>query len=90
MLIRQSVEADLPAIVRTINDAAWAIGFYERNGFSLVSESRKDELLKRYWSIPARQVEASVVLANSRWLETQSLSKPATSHSDTPRMQGSE
>ena len=40
----------------------WAIDFYERNGFELVSEAEKDRLLREYWSIPERQVETSVVL----------------------------
>ena len=43
--------------------AGWAIRFYERHGFVLVSPQRKTELLRRYWTIPDRQVETSVVLA---------------------------
>ena len=42
----------------------WAIRFYERHGFALVSPARKTVLLKSYWSIPERQIETSVVLAN--------------------------
>jgi GNAT superfamily N-acetyltransferase len=44
--------------------ATWAIRFYERHGFALVSPQRKTELLKSYWTIPDRQIETSVVLAN--------------------------
>jgi hypothetical protein len=40
------------------------VRFYERHGFARVSPARKDELLRRYWKIPARQIETSVVLAN--------------------------
>ncbi len=44
--------------------ADWAIRFYLRNGFELVTPDRKTALLKTYWTIPDRQVETSVVLAN--------------------------
>jgi hypothetical protein len=44
--------------------AEWAIRFYERHGFELVTPEQKAELLRTYWSIPERQVETSVVLAN--------------------------
>jgi hypothetical protein len=107
MLIRRSVDADLPALLTIINDAArayrgviptdrwhepymsagelakeiadggtwasasWAVDFYVRNGFSLLPTSESSRLLKTYWSIPARQVETSVVLANGRWMESQ-------------------
>jgi GNAT superfamily N-acetyltransferase len=50
-------------LVGTWAAAEWAIRFYERNGFELVSPERKVELLRAYWSIPERQVETSVVLA---------------------------
>jgi GNAT superfamily N-acetyltransferase len=43
--------------------ADWAIGFYRRHGFELVSPERKAALLKTYWTIPDRQIEHSVVLA---------------------------
>ena len=43
-------------------DAWWAIRFYERHGFSLVTPEEKDRLLRRYWTISERQVETSVVL----------------------------
>ena len=51
-------------LVGTWADADWAIGFYRRHGFELVPAARKDELLRTYWTIPARQVETSVVLAH--------------------------
>ena len=56
-----------PILVGTWADALWAISFYEKNGYGLVSEEEKNRLLKRYWSIPGRQVETSVVLANEKW-----------------------
>lgn len=56
-----------PLLVGTWAAATWAIRFYERHGFRLVPEAEKDGLLGRYWSIPARQTAASVVLADARW-----------------------
>jgi GNAT superfamily N-acetyltransferase len=52
-----------PLLVGTWAAADWAISFYRRHGFELVSTERKTELLNRYWTIPDRQVETSVVLA---------------------------
>jgi GNAT superfamily N-acetyltransferase len=49
-------------LVGTWAAATWAIRFYERHGFRLVSSEEKDRLLEAYWSIPARQRETSVVL----------------------------
>ena len=60
-----------PVLIGTWADAAWAIEFYRRNGFTMVSNRQKDSLLRRYWSIPARQVETSVVLADGRWMQAQ-------------------
>jgi GNAT superfamily N-acetyltransferase len=53
-----------PMLVGTWAAATWAIRFYERHGFALVSPQRKTALLKSYWSIPERQIGTSVVLAN--------------------------
>src|SRR5258708_10654912 len=58
-----------PILIGTWADASWAIEFYRRNGFTVVPDSDKDSLLRRYWSIPARQVETSVVLADGRWMD---------------------
>ena len=60
--------AGTPFLIGTWADASWAIEFYRRNGFTVVSKSEKDRLLRAYWSIPARQVETSVVLADRRWM----------------------
>ena len=59
--------ADKPVLVGTWRDAEWAIRFYEKFGFKLVSEKEKEKLLREYWSIPERQVETSVVLADRRY-----------------------
>jgi GNAT superfamily N-acetyltransferase len=49
-------------LVGTWEAAYWAIRFYEKHGFKLVSREEKDRLLRKYWDIPERQVETSVVL----------------------------
>ena len=54
---------DKRMLVGTWADASWAIAFYQNRGFTLVNAGDKDQLLKKYWSIPPRQVETSVVLA---------------------------
>ena len=51
-------------LVGTWASADWAIAFYRRHGFELVSPERTTDLLQTYWTIPARQIETSVVLAN--------------------------
>jgi N-acetylglutamate synthase-like GNAT family acetyltransferase len=50
-------------LVGTWAAAAWAIRFYLRHGFALVEADQTAELLRRYWAIPERQIETSVVLA---------------------------
>lgn len=64
-LCRQTIK---PALVGTWHAARWAVGFYEKQGFTLVSESEKNRLLKTYWLIPDRQIETSVVLADPQWI----------------------
>ena len=63
-LTRLAAEAEppRPLLVGTWAAAWWAVAFYERHGFVLVTPEEKDRLLRRYWSIPERQVETSVVL----------------------------
>jgi GNAT superfamily N-acetyltransferase len=58
-----------PLLIGTWADATWAIRFYEKHGFQLVLGQKKDELLEKYWTIPKRQVETSVVLASPEWLQ---------------------
>ena len=54
-----------PILIGTWADATWAIRFYEKNGFQVVNAEKRDLLLRRYWKIPERQIETSVVLADS-------------------------
>lgn len=56
---------DKPILVGTWAAASWAIAFYRRNGFEVVPDHDRDRLLRTYWSIPERQVETSVVLAQA-------------------------
>ena len=49
-------------LVGTWANATWAIRFYEKHGFKLVPPEERDKLLRKYWNIPERQIEASVVL----------------------------
>lgn len=60
-------KTDRPILIGTWRDATRAIHFYQKNGYRLVEEHEKDRLLRKYWTIPARQVETSVVLANAIW-----------------------
>ena len=61
-----------PILIGTWAAASWAVSFYQKNGYKLVSEEEKNRLLRRYWSIPVRQVETSVVLATQSWQQVQS------------------
>jgi GNAT superfamily N-acetyltransferase len=56
-----------PILIGTWKAATWAIRFYEKNGYRLLSPPQIDRLLRTYWSIPERQIETSVVLADTRW-----------------------
>jgi len=49
-------------LVGTWEAAYWAVRFYEKHGFTLVSKEEKERLLRKYWNIPERQIETSVVL----------------------------
>jgi len=60
-----------PVLIGTWADAVWAIRFYERYGFQQVGPEEKSRLLKQYWSVPERQIETSVVLADPKWRETE-------------------
>lgn len=63
-------KTEKPFLMGTWADAVWAIRFYEKHGFMLVTPEEKDHLLRTYWSIPDRQIKTSVVLADRRWFET--------------------
>jgi GNAT superfamily N-acetyltransferase len=63
--------ASKPILIGTWADASWAIEFYRRNGYTVVSNEQKDRLLRKYWAIPVRQIDTSVVLVDGRWMEAQ-------------------
>jgi N-acetylglutamate synthase-like GNAT family acetyltransferase len=65
-------KATRPLLVGTWAAAGWAIEFYRQHGFELVPQDQVPLLLRRYWSIPERQIKTSVVLAEKAWLERES------------------
>jgi GNAT superfamily N-acetyltransferase len=62
LLARLRAQTERPILIGTWAAATWAVAFYERHGFRLVTPAEKDRLLRLYWTIPERQVETSVVL----------------------------
>jgi N-acetylglutamate synthase-like GNAT family acetyltransferase len=69
LLLRELIkDAKKPILIGTWKDADWAIRFYEKHGFCPVEDEEKNRLLKKYWVIPDRQVEASVVLVDGKYL----------------------
>lgn len=58
---------DRPVLIGTWADATWAVRFYENHGYTLTTTEEKNRLLKKYWNIPDRQVETSIVLADEKW-----------------------
>jgi N-acetylglutamate synthase-like GNAT family acetyltransferase len=68
LLLKELIkDSKKPVLIGTWKAAHWAISFYEKHGFSLVDEEEKNRLLKKYWTIPDRQVETSVVLADKKY-----------------------
>ncbi len=63
------VQTNRPILIGTWATAGWAIRFYQKHGFRLVTLEEKNRLLRKYWSIPDRQTETSVVLADKKWFE---------------------
>ena len=55
-----------PVLIGTWADASWAIDFYQNRGFRVVSPEEKERLLRKYWSVPERQVETSLVLIEQK------------------------
>jgi GNAT superfamily N-acetyltransferase len=60
---------DRPILIGTWAAATWAIRFYEKHGFRLVTPAEKNRLLRKYWTISDRQIETSAVLAEQKWFE---------------------
>jgi N-acetylglutamate synthase-like GNAT family acetyltransferase len=53
-----------PLLIGTWESAFWAIGFYEKYGFQVVSNESKEILLRKFWDVPVKQIQTSVVLSN--------------------------
>jgi N-acetylglutamate synthase-like GNAT family acetyltransferase len=70
LLARIMDEATRPVLIGTWADAVWAVRFYEGHGFKVVSPQEKETLLRKYWNVPDRQIETSVVLADQAWFAT--------------------
>jgi len=64
-----------PILIGTWADTTWAINFYKKHGFNVVSYDDKERLLRKYWRIPLRQIETSVVLASSNWTNSEETEK---------------
>lgn len=60
-------KSERPFLIGTWASATWAVRFYEKHGFRLVTRAEKERLLRAYWDIPERQVETSVVLVDAKW-----------------------
>ena len=58
---------DEPILIATWSNAVWAIRFYEKHGFKLVSREEGDRLQRKYWFSPDVKINASVVLADEKW-----------------------
>ena len=74
--LRQLTER--PILIGAWADALWAIRFYQRHGFQVVSQSEKERLLRTYWTVSPRQIETSVVLADQRWRDQIAAAPPLT------------
>jgi GNAT superfamily N-acetyltransferase len=57
-----------PVLIGTWADATWAVRFYAKHGFGLITGQEKDRLLTTYWTLHPRHVETSVVMADPAWL----------------------
>lgn len=57
-----------PILTGTWRTARWAIDFYEKQEFSVLPDHQAQDLLRKYWSVPPRQKETSVVLADHRFV----------------------
>ncbi len=64
-----------PVLIGTWADAVWAIKFYKKYGFLVVTPEEKDRLLGKYWKVQQRQIETSVVLADLTWQAVHPLSR---------------
>jgi N-acetylglutamate synthase-like GNAT family acetyltransferase len=64
-----------PVLIGTWRAASWAIRFYQKHGFCLIDEEEKNRLLEKYWAIPERQIETSVVLGDESYRKSTAASE---------------
>ena len=57
-----------PILIGTWSDATWAIEFYKKNGYRLISGDERGMLLEKYWTVSKEQASVSIVLANAKWI----------------------
>lgn len=62
------LKTEKPVLAGTWRAARWAIDFYQKHEFSVLPERQAQELLRKYWNVPTRQMETSVVLADQRFM----------------------
>jgi GNAT superfamily N-acetyltransferase len=67
LLAHLAARTERPLLLGTWRAATWAIEFYRRRGFSPVADTCIADLLRRYWTVPERQIATSIVLADARW-----------------------
>lgn len=77
-----------PVLIGTWAAADWAIRFYQKHGFALVPPEEKDRLLPKYWGVPQRQIETSVVLGDQRWFGVARAGADGTAHRVCPYWMG--
>lgn len=68
LLVHLCTASSIPILIGTWEAASWAIAFYQKHGFRLLNKEETHTLLRKYWSIPERQIETSVVLASGNWM----------------------
>jgi GNAT superfamily N-acetyltransferase len=62
-----------PMLVGCLKAMTWAIAFYQKHDFHLVSDAERDRLRAMYWTLSQEHVQNSVVLADKRWLRTRNV-----------------
>jgi N-acetylglutamate synthase-like GNAT family acetyltransferase len=69
LLFHLTSNSTTPILIGTWANATWAIAFYQKHGFRLLPKDETETLLRKYWLIPERQIETSVVLASPDWAD---------------------
>lgn len=57
---------DKPVMIGTWQRATWAISFYEKNGYRVLSREETDFVLRKYWNLPELQIITSVALVDTK------------------------